>query len=41
METHMDEDAIHKLGKAIAKNIKTEADLGAVAVSHLSIEFER
>ena len=29
METHMDEDAIRKLGKAIAKSIKTEADLGA------------
>ena len=29
METHMDEDAIRKLGKEIAKSIKTEADLGA------------
>lgn len=29
METHMDEDAIRKLGKEIAKGIKTEADLGA------------
>ena len=28
MEAHVDEDAIRKLGKEIAKGIKTEADLG-------------
>jgi len=28
METHVDEDAIRKLGKQIGKSIKTEADLG-------------
>ena len=28
MDTRVDEDAIRKLGKEIAKGIKTEADLG-------------
>ena len=28
MESYMDEDAIRKLGKEIAKGIKSEADLG-------------
>ena len=28
METHVDEDAIRKLAKKIAKEVKTEADLG-------------
>ena len=28
METHVDEDAIRKLAKKIAKDVKTEADLG-------------
>jgi len=28
METHMDEDAIRKLAKQIAKDVKSEADLG-------------
>ncbi len=28
METHVDEDAIRKLAKKIAKDIKAEADLG-------------
>ena len=28
METHVDEDAIRKLAQKIAKDVKTEADLG-------------
>ena len=28
METHVDEDTIRQLAKKIAKDIKTEADLG-------------
>ena len=28
MGTHVDEDAIRKLAKKIAKDVKTEADLG-------------
>ncbi|MEE9322619.1 MAG: hypothetical protein V3U76_19415 [Granulosicoccus sp.] len=30
METYVDEDAIRQLAKTIAKNVKTEAELGDI-----------